>query len=92
MGETPKIAPEILAAQLRGLESFQQERRGMTKEEFCQRFVAEMMKAAPIFDGTPEELRAYAEEVAPTYFDMDDWPAQSPEQWARDDISYWEEG
>ena len=64
----------------------------LTRKEFCTRFVAEMMTAAPIYDGTPEELRAYAEEVAPTYFEESHQFLEGPEACAQADIGYWEEG
>lgn len=72
--------------------TIQQRLETMTEEEFCARFVAEMMKAAPIYDGTPEELRAYAEEIAPTYFETDWQRAEGPEACAGSDVGYWEEG
>lgn len=65
---------------------------GELEADFCARFVAEMMTAAPIYDGTPEELRAYAEEVAPTYF-AEEWQVlDGPEACAQSDIGYWEQG
>lgn len=64
----------------------------MTKEQFVGRFVAEMMTAAPIYDGSADELRAYAEEVAPTYYDEEWQREDGPEACAQADISYWEEG
>ncbi len=63
----------------------------ITKEQFCERFVAEMMSAAPVYDGTPEELRAYAAEIAPTYWEDTDQREDGPETCAQSDISYWEE-
>lgn len=64
----------------------------LSQEDFCARFVIEMMTAAAIYDGTEAELRAYAEEIAPTYFG-DDWQrAEGPEACAQSDIGYWEEG
>ena len=68
------------------------ETTNITETEFCARFVAEMMKAAPIYDGTPDELRAYAEEAAPTYWSETDQREDGPEACAEADISYWEEG
>lgn len=62
----------------------------LTEREFCDRFVAEMMTAAPIYEGTPEELRAYAEEAAPSYF-AEEWQREmGPEECAQSDIDYWE--
>ena len=63
----------------------------LTEAEFCARFVTEMMTAASQYDGTDAELRAYAEETAPTYFEDKDQRADGPEECARSDISYWEE-
>jgi hypothetical protein len=64
----------------------------MTKQDFVARFVAEMMTAAPIYDGTEDELRAYALEAAPTYYEDEDQRADGPEACAQSDIGYWEEG
>ncbi len=63
----------------------------ITKGEFCARFIAEMMKALPIFDGTADELRSYAEEIAPTYWETEWQREQGPEGCAQADISYWGE-
>lgn len=64
----------------------------MTQDAFCARFVTEMMTAASINDGSPEELRAYAEQAAPTYWSDEDQRADGPEECAQSDIGYWEEG
>jgi len=66
--------------------------RAMVETEFCARFVAEMMTAAPTYDGTPDELRAYAEEIAPTYWAEPSQREEGPEACAQSDIGYWEEG
>jgi hypothetical protein len=64
----------------------------VTEEQFCARFVAQMMKALPNFDGSEDELRSYAEETAPTYY-AEPWQrVEGPEECARTDVSYWEEG
>lgn len=63
----------------------------LTKEEFCSRFVAEMMLDLQMFDGTEAELREYAEETAPTYYDEPSQRAEGPEECARADVSYWED-
>jgi len=63
----------------------------MTQDDFCARFVAEMMTAKAIFDGTEAELRSYAEEIAPTYWSDEDQRSDGPEECAQSDISYWEE-
>jgi hypothetical protein len=62
----------------------------LTNDEFCARFVARMMKALPIFAGTEDELREYAEETAPTYWDEPGQRKYGPEACAEADISYWE--
>lgn len=64
----------------------------LSKEEFCTRFEAEMITAAPIYGGSKEELAAYAAEIAPSYFETDWQRAEGPEACAQSDISYWEEG
>ncbi|WP_376856037.1 hypothetical protein [Brevundimonas faecalis] len=63
----------------------------ITKEEFCDRFVTEMMKAAPIFDSTTDELLAYADEIAPSYWETEWQREDGPEACAQADISYWGE-
>lgn len=63
----------------------------MTKLEFCERFVAEMMTYADVYDGSAVELLAYADEVAPTYWEERDQRSEGPEECARADVSYWEE-
>lgn len=64
----------------------------MTREEFCARFVAEMMTEAGSYDGSDADLRAYAEEAAPTYW-AEEWQREEgPEACAQTDVSYWEEG
>ncbi len=62
----------------------------LSREEFCARFKAEMMKALSYFDGTEAELAEYAEQAAPTYYDEPDQREEGPEQCAREHISYWE--
>lgn len=73
----------------------------LTKEEFCARFVAEMVRiVGPSYSQLDEDGRAaeeglitakYAEEVAPTYFDTDWQRDGGPEECARTDYSYWED-
>lgn len=60
------------------------------REAFCGRFVAEMMRALPVYDGSEAELREYAEEIAPTYYDDPDMRIDGPEECALSDIFYWE--
>lgn len=64
----------------------------ISKEEFCARFKAQMIKSAPIYDGSEAELSAYADEIAPTYYDEPWQREDGPEACADADISYWEEG
>jgi hypothetical protein len=63
----------------------------ITKDEFCTRFVNLMMRYERTFNGTEAELRAYAEETAPTYWDDLYQRAEGPEECAEADLSYWEE-
>lgn len=64
----------------------------LTEAEFCARFVAEMMTYAPVYTGPAEDLRAYAEEIAPVYY-AEEWQrANGPEECAASDVGYWEEG
>lgn len=63
----------------------------MTKEEFCRRFIARMVRLAgeTFDDGT--SIRDYAEETAPTYWDEPHQRAEGPEECADADMSYWGE-
>lgn len=61
----------------------------MTEQEFCTRFVAEMMNIAVEDDFG--ELRKYAEETAPTYWADEDQRAEGPEACAQADVGYWGE-
>ena len=63
----------------------------ITREEFCARFKAEMLRiAGPTFDDG-ESIAAYADDIGPTYWDQSDQRAEGPEECAQTDISYWEE-
>jgi len=69
----------------------------LTKDEFCARFRAEMVRVAgPTFRGegerTGESVADYADEVSGTYWDDPDMRDYGPEECATTDISYWEEG
>ncbi len=62
------------------------------KAEFCERFVARIVKRAGFThfdDGLSVE--AYAKETAPTYFADPDQRAEGPEECADADMSYWDE-
>lgn len=63
----------------------------ISKEEFCARFKAHMLKlrGEKFDDGT--SIAEYADEVAPTY--LEDLPEtgsdETPEECAETDMSYW---
>lgn len=59
--------------------------------DFRDRFVAEMMTALPIFGDTEAELRAYAAEIAESYYETEWQREEGPEACAQADISYWGE-
>jgi hypothetical protein len=62
----------------------------LTKEEFCARFAAEMLKlagATEFADG--ESIADYAAETAPTYWEEEWQRAQGAEACAAADVSYW---
>jgi hypothetical protein len=65
----------------------------MDKEEFCKRFVDRMMARAGFThfdDGV--SIQSYAEEIAPTYWESHGGPlAETPEECADADMSYWGE-
>ncbi|UYW25731.1 hypothetical protein OKC48_21025 [Methylorubrum extorquens] len=64
----------------------------LKKSEFCERFVARMVKRAGFThfdDGMSVE--DYAKETAPTYFADPDQRADGPEECADADMSYWGE-
>lgn len=63
----------------------------VSKEEFIKRFIDHMIKRVGNTDSEGNDVRKYAEEVAPTYFDdLDDEDIESPEDAAETDLSYWE--
>ena len=62
----------------------------ITKEQFIERFVAEMLRiAGPQFDDG-SDIEDYARMTAPTYWDEPDQRECGPEECAQSDISYWE--
>lgn len=63
----------------------------INKDEFCRRFVEEMMTARSIYGGTEAELRTYANQASETYWDEPDQRSEGPEECARSDIGYWEQ-
>lgn len=65
----------------------------MDRSEFCERFVAAMIRSVgPTFAGG-DRIESYARAVAPSYFEEQfaDDPTVAPEEWAACDISYWED-
>jgi hypothetical protein len=67
-------------------------RARLTPEQFTERFVAQMLTHATVFqDGTSVE--DYARETAPSYFSGQyaEDPDFSPEECADSDVSYWED-
>lgn len=62
----------------------------LTKDEFCARFKAEMLRLTPFstFDDG-QTVACYADETAPSYFDEQHQDGFSPEECAKSDISYW---
>lgn len=64
----------------------------ITREEFCARFKAHMLKYGGTTFDDGSSIADYADEVAPTYFEDDDWlRKQGPEACADADMSYWGE-
>jgi len=62
----------------------------LTREQFCERFVARLLELAGPTDGEGEPVEPYALETAPSYYE-DDF-GLSPEECAESDYSYWESG
>lgn len=62
----------------------------LTRDEFCERFVSQMMASLSIYAGTEAELTAYAWEIAPTYWEDEDQRSEGPEACAEADIGEWE--
>lgn len=66
----------------------------LSKEDFCARFKARMIAVIGDREVSEDGMRTaeYADETAPTYFDQQykEEPDSTPEDWADEDISYWE--
>lgn len=62
----------------------------LTEAEFCRRFVAEMIRRVGETDANGENVRTYAEEVAPTYFADKDQRIDGPEACVDADLDEWE--
>lgn len=67
------------------------ERALLTKEEFCQRFTAKILRLAgrKIFDDG-RSIKDYAAEAGSTYWDDPDQRVDGPEECAEADVGYWE--
>lgn len=68
----------------------------MTKDEFCDRFVAELLRiVGPTYldadTGEAVSTATYAEQTAPTYWDEPWQREEGPEVCAATDYSYWED-
>ena len=63
----------------------------MLLEEFCARFKARMLERAGEQFDDGESIADYAEATAPTYFEIDEWRDEGPEDCADADMSYWGE-
>jgi len=62
----------------------------LSKEEFCARFKAHMLKAGEKFDDG-SSIAEYADDTAPTYWEEQHRDGSSPEECAESDMSYWGE-
>lgn len=63
----------------------------MTEQEFCDRFVAAMLRIVGPKDAEGEDVEAYARETAPSYFEEQyQRDGETPEDCAASDVSYWE--
>jgi hypothetical protein len=62
----------------------------LTKEEFCERFAAHMLKKVGPKDASGGDVAAYAKETAPSYWEDQHQDGLSPEECAETDLSYWE--
>lgn len=61
----------------------------LSKEDFCSRFKAHMLKKAGEKFDDGESIADYADETAPTYYEDQHQDGESPEECAEADISYW---
>lgn len=62
----------------------------ITKEEFCARFKARLLAKVGPKDSEGNDVAAYADETAPTYFEDGIGCELDPEAAADTDLSYWE--
>jgi hypothetical protein len=61
----------------------------LSKDEFCARFKAHMLKMAGEKFDDGESIADYADETAPTYWEDQHKDGEAPEDCAEADISYW---
>ncbi len=61
----------------------------ITQDAFSARFIATIMAAEDRYDGSPAELRNYAEQAAASYWEDPDQRSEGPEACAQSDIGYW---
>ena len=65
-------------------------RGDISKEEFCARFKAYMLRAGEIFDDG-SSIAEYADDIALAYWEDTSLADESPEACAAADMDYWEE-
>lgn len=63
----------------------------LTKEEFCRRFIERMVSVGGETFDDGGSIREYAEAVAPSYWENQNFDGETPEDCAAADISYWGE-
>jgi len=63
----------------------------LSKEDFCARFKAHMIKLAGETFDDGSSIPEYADEIAPTYWAEQHRSGESPEECASADVSYWGE-
>lgn len=62
----------------------------MTKDEFCARFKARLLKRVGQTDAKGQDVAEYADQVAPSYWEDQGMREVGPEACADEDLSYWE--
>lgn len=61
----------------------------LSKEDFCSRFKARMLKVAGDKFDDGDSIAEYADQTAPTYWEEQHKDGESPEECADSDMSYW---
>lgn len=64
--------------------------QNISKEDFCARFKAQMIKRAGPTFGDGGSVAEYADEVSGTYYDTDWQREEGPEDCANADMDEWE--